>query len=47
MIRKKAKAMGMTINDETVKYISESASNSLQIDGLLNELELRRNMNHN
>lgn len=45
LIRKKVKAMGLTISDETAAYILENAFISPQIDGLLNELELRRKMN--
>ena len=45
LIRKKSKAMGLTISEEAAAYIMEKASVSPQIDGLLNELKLRRKMN--
>ena len=44
LIRKKTKAIGLTISDETAADILEKASNSRQIDGLLNELKLQRIM---
>ena len=47
LIRKKTKARGLTISDETVDHILAAASSSLEIDGLLNELQLRRDMNRN